>query len=260
MRLGWLILDQQLWQNKVARQAIFSLALFWLTVFIGGGFLWQGWLHVYRRGRLWWQLRQELLREKQEKVILTNWDWEKVKQRAQLTEKAFPEKSDLQLILFALEEPAQRHHFMVKKLSFDLGAVKVASAAGQRKQHKRSGTETVMVELDTIGPEEELGAFLRSLEEGLPLISISRLAVHRQGDTVPSLVNVQLRLLMYFAGELHLPKNGRLTTRAFVLSPLEMKTVQSLGTFADHSQTLFEKVQVLEQTLHKQEVRRQNPF
>ena len=257
----WWNLDQRIWQNKVARQAFISFALFWLLFIIGGIFLWQGWSHVYRLGYRWWQARQELAQEQQEKVILTNWNWNQVKQLAQLTGRAFPEKSNLQLILFALEEPARQHHFMVRKLSFDLGAIRTASAAAQPKRRRnKSGFETVAAELSAVGPEKELGAFLQALEEGLPLVSISRLSAHIQGDTVPPLVNIQLRLVMYFAGELPLPKKGKLTAKAFVLLPQEVKTVNILGTFADHSKNLFQKVGALRQALNEQNAKRQNPF
>jgi len=260
---------QNLRRNRTAQRLGYFLGAFWLLMFAGLVISIPRWRHLYQTVQQQRQLEKTLNREGQEEQVLANWNWQEVEQRAKLARLAFPRKDDIQLILFALEEPSRRNNFIIERFDFDIGVIKAASDTGHPGARNSKTTkinkkpDMVSVNFSVVGPAANLIPFLRDLEESLPLISISEFSSqHQAKGEKGSLANVHLKLKMYFSGrQPKIAAAARFKAKDFLLSKMEMETVGVLRSFYDRSKLLFQKLQIIKDNAASQPpAPRPNPF
>ncbi len=260
---------QNVRHNRTAQHFSYFLGAFWFLLLMGAIIFIPRWHHLYRTNQDWRRLQETLRSEEQEEQVLANWNWPEVEKRAQLAYQAFPQKNDIQLILFALEEPSRRNNFMIERLGFDVGTIETASLAAQSDAVSKRGVkirkkpDTVAIDFSVLGPAANLVPLLEDLEKSLPLISISEFSFYRQKKgKQESLSNVHFKLKMYFAGVL--PKvsgKSRFQAKDFLLSNKEMKIVATLREFYSRSKLLFQKMQLIKEKANVTSLSiRQNPF
>ncbi len=251
--------------NPVLRQLALYLAAFVILI-LGGGIIF--FTQAKRVKTLWQQnneIEEEIRQERQRIAVFSNWDWQQIEERAKLANYALPQKNDLQLVLFALQEPAKAQRFLIERMDFDMGAISASGSSQiKRRSHSRQKFSTVRIHLALVGPEANVFPFLKALEESLPLLAIQDFTFSRRRQGLgQKLVELNFQLLMYFAPSrtTEVVTRGKINPQKLLLSKQEMATVAKLRQFYNQSHHLLERLQLLEESFSaSSSAKKINPF
>lgn len=110
-------------------------------------------------------------------TVLSQLDGNVLKDRVVVLDKALPPKKDILQYLASIDGLSRELGLSFGGLNLAPGEITEASGSGEKKSVKNSGLQSLETELKMKGSEDSVYAFLRKIEEVLPLMQIRDIKV-----------------------------------------------------------------------------------